>query len=59
MGEKVLLQIPGLRGTLESSWEGSCIVKDKLSRVNYRITDLEVRNRRVIHINNSKKYEPR
>ncbi len=40
--EKILLCIPGLHGALESTWEGPHIVKDKLSRVNYRITDLQL-----------------
>ena len=37
--DQVLLRVPGMHGVLEASWEGPYKVKEKLSKVNYRITD--------------------
>ena len=51
------MRIPGLRGSLEASWEGPYTVVDKLSRVNYRVEDSERARRRVVHINNLKTYK--
>ncbi len=33
IGDKVLMRIPGLHGSLEASWEGPYVVTDRLSRV--------------------------
>ena len=35
------MRIPGLRGSLEASWEGPYTVVDKLSRVNYRVEEVK------------------
>ena len=58
-GQKVLLKIPGLRDSLEASWEGPYLVKEKLSRVNYRVCEMDGKKARVVHINNCKVYHPR
>ncbi len=58
VGQQVLFKIPGLRGSLETSWEGPFVVKEKVSRVNYRITNLDGKAR-VVHINDCKVYTPR
>ena len=58
-GQKVLLKIPGLRGYLEASWEGPYLVKEKLSRVNYCVCEMDGKKARVVHINNCKVYHPR
>ena len=51
VGDQVLLRVPGMHGALETSWEGPYKVKEKLSKVNYRITDLEGKRLKVVHIN--------
>ena len=59
VGQQVLLKTPVLIGSLESSWERPFLVKHKLSRVNYRVTTLDGKKPRVVHINNCKVYAPR
>ena len=58
VGDQVLLRVPGMHGALETSWEGPYKVKEKLSKVNYRITDLKGKRLKVVHINHTKRYTP-
>ncbi len=57
--ERVLLRVPGLQGALEASWEGPYVVKEKLSRVNYRVCKEGSDALKIVHINNTKKYAVR
>ena len=59
VGEQALLNTPGLIGSLESSWKAPCLVKHKLSRVNYRVTTLDSKTPRIVQINNCNVYTPR
>ncbi len=60
IGDKVLLRIPGMVNVLEESWEGPFVVKERLSKVNYRVVEEGSRKRgRVVHINNCKLYKVR
>lgn len=56
VGEQVLFRVQGLHGALEVSYKGPYVVKEKLSCVNYRITNLDGKKPRIVHINNTKKY---
>ncbi len=35
---KVLMRVPGIHAALQAAWEGPYIVKDKVSRVTYRVS---------------------
>ncbi len=59
VGGKVLLRVPGLCGLLEASWEGPYDVVERLSRVNYKVCKGGAGRKRVVHINNTKRYVPR
>ncbi len=60
IGDKVLLRIPGIVNVLEESWEGPFVVKERLSKVNYRVVEEGSKKRgRVVHINNCKLYKVR
>ena len=54
-GDLVLCRIPGAADKLEESWHGPYKVVVKLNRVNYRV-ELKNGKRKVLHINNMKKY---
>ncbi len=58
-GVKTPFRVPGMHATLEASWEGPYKVKEKLSKVNYHITDLDGRISKVVHINHTKRYTTR
>ncbi len=59
VGDKVLVRIPGMRGALQSSWEGLFPVVKKLSRVTYLIGMGKDGVGRLTHINNTKRYKDR
>ncbi len=59
VGDKVLVRIPGMRGALQSSWEGPFPVVKKLSRVTYQVGMGKDSVGSLTHINNTKRYKDR
>ncbi len=59
VGSKVLIRIPGMHASLQASWEGPYVVKEKMSRVTYRVSKGDSHRLRVVHINNTKEYVDR
>ncbi len=59
VGSKVLIHTPGMHASLQASWEGPYIVKEKVSRVTYRVSKGEGHPLRIVHINNTKVYVDR
>ena len=57
-GEQVLCRVPGMCGKLAESWHGPYEVKERKSRVDYRVKVGRGRTK-VLHINNLKRYHPR
>ncbi len=57
VGDLVWKRIPGLHSSLEASWEGPFVIKEKLSDVNYRIAPNKSKCKgKVVHINLLKDY---
>lgn len=54
VGTEVMLRVPGLHGALEASWEGPYIVKERLSRVNYKVCREGSDHLKLVHIANTK-----
>ena len=60
VGEFVLCKIPGMRGSLQDSWEGPFRVGKMCNRVNYNVNEVHGKQReKVIHLNNAKRYVER
>ena len=57
-GDLVLCRVPGMSHKLQEAWHGPYPVIDKLNRVDYRV-DLGKGRRKVLHINNMKKFQMR
>ena len=55
VGDMVLCRIPGMSHKLEESWHGPYPVIERKSRVDYKV-DVGRRRRKVLHINNLKKF---
>lgn len=54
VGSKVMLWVPRLHGALEAPWEGPYIVREKMSRVNYRVAREGSDHLRLVHLANTK-----
>ena len=59
VGSKVSICTPGMHASLQASWEGPYMVKEKVSRVSYRVSKGEGHFLRIVHINNTKVYVDR
>ena len=57
-GDLVLCRIPGMSHKLQEAWHGPYSVVERKNRVNYKV-DLGKGRRKVLHINNLKKFYPR
>ena len=57
-GDQVLCRIPGMSHKLQESWHGPYTVVEKKNRVDYKV-DVGRRRKKILHINNLKKYYPR
>ena len=57
-GEQVLCRIPGMSHKLQESWHGPYTVVEKKNRVDYKV-DVGRGRKKILHINNLKKYYPR
>ena len=57
-GDLVLCRIPGMSHKLQEAWHGPYTVVKKKNRVNYKV-DLGKGRRKVLHVNNLKKFYPR
>ena len=57
-GDLVLCRIPGMSHKLQEAWHGPYSVIERKNRVNYKV-DLGKGRRKVLHINNLKKFYPR
>ncbi len=56
IGDKVLMRIPGLHGSLQASWEGPYDVTEKDSRVTFKVCEGEGHPSCLAHINNLNTY---
>ena len=54
-GDQVLCRVPGMSQKLSESWHGPYTVKQKVSRVNYKV-DVGCSRTKVLHINNMKTF---
>jgi len=60
VGDLVMCWIPGLCKKLHDSWEGPFRVENVLIAVNYKVKELQGKERmKIIHINNAKRYVER
>ena len=60
VGDFVLCKIPGMRGSLQDSWEGPFRVIKMCNIVNYKVKEVHGKQReKVIHFNNAKRYVKR
>ena len=57
-GDLVLCRIPGMSHKLQEAWHGPYSVIERKNRVNYKV-DLGKGRRKVLHINNLKRFYPR
>ena len=57
-GELVLCRIPGMSHKLQESWHGPYPVVEQKNRVDYKV-DVGRGRRKVLHINNLKRFHPR
>ena len=57
-GDLVLCRIPGMSHKLQEAWHGPYSVVERKNRVNYKV-DLGKGRRKVLHINNLKRFYPR
>ena len=57
-GDQVLCRVPGMSHKLQEAWHGPYNVIERKNRVDYKV-DLGKGRRKVLHINNLKKYHPR
>ena len=58
VGDLVLCRVPGMAHKLEEAWHGPYKVVERLNRVDFRV-DLGKQRKKVLHINNLKKYQVR
>ena len=57
VGDLVMCRIPGLCKKLRDAWEGPFRVQSELSAVNYKVKEVQGKERmKTIHINNAKRY---
>ncbi len=59
IGDRVLLRILGLHGSLQTSWEGPYTVSNKVFRVTYKVTKGVGNAEKLAHINNMKVFHDR
>ena len=57
-GDQVLCRVPGMSHKLQEAWHGPYTVIERKNRVDYKI-DVGRGRRKILHINNLKKYHPR
>ena len=57
-GDLVLCRIPGMSHKLQEAWHGPYKVLERKNRVNYKV-DLGKGRKKVLHVNNLKKFYPR
>ena len=58
VGDLVLCRVPGMSHKLEEAWHGPYKVLERLNRVDFRV-DLGKGRKKVLHINNLKKFQVR